>query len=127
VACAAEWGIPVNPDVIRAQREGCIGYALGVLYYSENLPSDGDQVLALAGLVSPESQAAVAVLAFGNRSTLPPRCALMRLKGWMGVGPKVNTWPGKRFRFIALDGEVEDRPLYAVSARLHNEAIWPYR
>jgi len=27
--------VPVNPDVIRAQMEGCIGFALGALYYSE--------------------------------------------------------------------------------------------
>jgi isoquinoline 1-oxidoreductase subunit beta len=27
--------VPVNPDVIRAQMEGCIGYGLSALYYSE--------------------------------------------------------------------------------------------
>jgi isoquinoline 1-oxidoreductase beta subunit len=35
VICAVDCGVPVNPDVIRAQMEGCIGFALGALYYSE--------------------------------------------------------------------------------------------
>jgi isoquinoline 1-oxidoreductase beta subunit len=35
VVCAVDCGVPVNPDVIRAQMEGCIGYGLGALYYSE--------------------------------------------------------------------------------------------
>ncbi len=35
VVCAIDCGVPVNPDVIRAQMEGCIGFALGALYYSE--------------------------------------------------------------------------------------------
>src|SRR5213078_573513 len=35
VICAIDCGVPVNPDVIRAQMEGCIGFALGALYYSE--------------------------------------------------------------------------------------------
>jgi len=35
VVCAVDCGIPVNPDVIRAQMEGCIGYGLSALYYSE--------------------------------------------------------------------------------------------
>jgi isoquinoline 1-oxidoreductase subunit beta len=35
VVCAIDCGVPVNPDVIRAQMEGCIGYGLGALYYSE--------------------------------------------------------------------------------------------
>src|SRR3984893_16569986 len=35
VVCAVDCGVPVNPDVIRAQMEGCIGFALGALYYSE--------------------------------------------------------------------------------------------
>ena len=34
VVCAVDCGVPVNPDVIRAQMEGCIGFALGALYYS---------------------------------------------------------------------------------------------
>ncbi len=35
VVCAVDCGIAVNPDVLRAQMEGCIGFALGALYYSE--------------------------------------------------------------------------------------------
>jgi len=35
VVCAVDCGVAVNPDVIRAQMEGCIGFALGALYYSE--------------------------------------------------------------------------------------------
>jgi isoquinoline 1-oxidoreductase beta subunit len=35
VVCAVDCGVPVNPDVIRAQMEGGIGFALGALYYSE--------------------------------------------------------------------------------------------
>jgi isoquinoline 1-oxidoreductase beta subunit len=35
VVCAVDCGVPVNPDVIRAQMEGCIGYGLSALYFSE--------------------------------------------------------------------------------------------
>ncbi len=35
VWCAVDCGIPVNPDVIRAQMEGGIGYALGHALYGE--------------------------------------------------------------------------------------------
>ena len=35
VVCAVDCGVAVNPDVIRAQMEGCIGFALGAMYYSE--------------------------------------------------------------------------------------------
>jgi isoquinoline 1-oxidoreductase beta subunit len=35
VVCAVDCGIAVNPDVIKAQMEGCIGFALGALYYGE--------------------------------------------------------------------------------------------
>ncbi len=35
VVCVVDCGVAVNPDVIRAQMEGCIGFALGALYYSE--------------------------------------------------------------------------------------------
>jgi isoquinoline 1-oxidoreductase beta subunit len=35
VVCAVDCGVPVNPDVIRAQMEGCIGFALGAMYYGE--------------------------------------------------------------------------------------------
>jgi len=35
VVCAVDCGVPVNPDVIRAQMEGCIGFGLTALYYSE--------------------------------------------------------------------------------------------
>ncbi len=35
VVCAVDCGVAVNPDVIRAQMEGGIGFALGALYYSE--------------------------------------------------------------------------------------------
>ena len=35
VFCAVDCGVAVNPDVIKAQMEGGIGFALGALYYSE--------------------------------------------------------------------------------------------
>jgi isoquinoline 1-oxidoreductase beta subunit len=35
VVCVVDCGVAVNPDVIRAQMEGCIGFGLGALYYSE--------------------------------------------------------------------------------------------
>jgi len=35
VVCAVDCGVAVNPDVIRAQMEGCIGFALGAMYYGE--------------------------------------------------------------------------------------------
>jgi isoquinoline 1-oxidoreductase beta subunit len=35
VVCAVDCGVAVNPDVIRAQMEGCIGFALGALYRGE--------------------------------------------------------------------------------------------
>jgi isoquinoline 1-oxidoreductase beta subunit len=35
VVCAVDCGLPVNPDVIRAQMEGGIGFALSALYYGE--------------------------------------------------------------------------------------------
>ena len=35
VWCAVDCGVAVNPNVIRAQMEGGIGFALGALYYSE--------------------------------------------------------------------------------------------
>ncbi|HWZ70019.1 MAG TPA: xanthine dehydrogenase family protein molybdopterin-binding subunit [Casimicrobiaceae bacterium] len=44
VVCAVDCGVPVNPDVIRAQMEGCIGYGLSALYYSEIELKDGRAV-----------------------------------------------------------------------------------
>jgi len=35
VVCAVDCGVAVNPDIIRAQMEGGIGYGLSALYYSE--------------------------------------------------------------------------------------------
>jgi len=35
VWCAVDCGVAVNPDVVRAQMEGGIGFALGAIYYSE--------------------------------------------------------------------------------------------
>jgi isoquinoline 1-oxidoreductase beta subunit len=35
VWCAVDCGVAVNPDIVRAQMEGGIGFALGALYYSE--------------------------------------------------------------------------------------------
>lgn len=35
VVCAVDCGVAINPDVIRAQMEGGIGFALGALYYGE--------------------------------------------------------------------------------------------
>ncbi len=54
VVCAVDCGVAVNPDVIRAQMEGCIGFALGAAYYSEielkagrPVPRNFDQYKAL--------------------------------------------------------------------------------
>ena len=44
VVCAVDCGVAVNPDVIRAQMEGCIGFALGALYYGEIELKDGRAV-----------------------------------------------------------------------------------
>ena len=42
VWCAVDCGIAINPDVIRAQMEGSIGYALGAALYGEvTLGPDG--------------------------------------------------------------------------------------
>jgi isoquinoline 1-oxidoreductase beta subunit len=35
VVCAVDCGVAVNPNVVRAQMEGCIGFALGTLYHGE--------------------------------------------------------------------------------------------
>jgi isoquinoline 1-oxidoreductase subunit beta len=35
VVCAIDCGVAVNPDVVKAQMEGCIGFGLGALYYGE--------------------------------------------------------------------------------------------
>jgi isoquinoline 1-oxidoreductase beta subunit len=35
VVCAVDCGVAVNPDIVRAQMEGCIGFALGAMYYGE--------------------------------------------------------------------------------------------
>src|SRR5438034_831811 len=35
VVCAVDCGVAVNPDVIRAQMEGGIGFAMSALYYGE--------------------------------------------------------------------------------------------
>lgn len=35
VVCAVDCGVAVNPDIVRAQMEGCIGYGLAALYYGE--------------------------------------------------------------------------------------------
>jgi isoquinoline 1-oxidoreductase beta subunit len=44
VVCAVDCGVAVNPDVIRAQMEGGIGYALGALYRGEVEIKDGAAV-----------------------------------------------------------------------------------
>jgi len=44
VVCAVDCGVAVNPDVIRAQMEGCIGYGLSALFYSEIDIKDGRPV-----------------------------------------------------------------------------------
>jgi isoquinoline 1-oxidoreductase beta subunit len=44
VWCAVDCGIPVNPDVIRAQMEGGIGYGLGAALFSEITMGPGGQV-----------------------------------------------------------------------------------
>jgi isoquinoline 1-oxidoreductase beta subunit len=41
VVCAVDCGVAVNPDVVRAQMEGGIGFALGALYYGEIDIKDG--------------------------------------------------------------------------------------
>jgi isoquinoline 1-oxidoreductase beta subunit len=41
VVCAVDCGIPVNPDVIRAQMEGGIGFALAAALYGQITLKDG--------------------------------------------------------------------------------------
>ncbi|MXN65125.1 molybdopterin-dependent oxidoreductase [Stappia sp. GBMRC 2046] len=42
VTCAADCGIPVNPDNIRAQVEGAVGYGLGAILRNEITLTDGE-------------------------------------------------------------------------------------
>jgi isoquinoline 1-oxidoreductase beta subunit len=44
VVCAVDCGLAVNPDVVRAQMEGGIGFALGALYHNEIDIKDGRPV-----------------------------------------------------------------------------------
>jgi isoquinoline 1-oxidoreductase beta subunit len=44
VVCAVDCGVAVNPDIVRAQMEGCIGFALGTLYRGEIDIRDGAPV-----------------------------------------------------------------------------------
>lgn len=44
VWCAIDCGIAVNPDIIRAQMEGGIGYALGTILFSEITLEEGGSV-----------------------------------------------------------------------------------
>ncbi len=41
VVCAVDCGIAVNPDVVRAQMEGGIGFGLGAALYGRDLPRQG--------------------------------------------------------------------------------------
>ncbi|MFN3500252.1 MAG: molybdopterin cofactor-binding domain-containing protein, partial [Pannonibacter indicus] len=42
VVCAVDCGIPINPDNIRAQVEGAIGYGLGAVLRNEITLTDGE-------------------------------------------------------------------------------------
>ncbi|WP_165856456.1 xanthine dehydrogenase family protein molybdopterin-binding subunit [Marinobacter sp. JSM 1782161] len=42
--CAVDCGVPVNPDVIRAQMEGGIGYGIGAVLYDAITLGDGGRV-----------------------------------------------------------------------------------
>jgi isoquinoline 1-oxidoreductase beta subunit len=44
VWCAVDCGVPVNPDVIRAQMEGGIGYALSAALFNEITLEEGGKV-----------------------------------------------------------------------------------
>jgi len=46
VWCAVDCGVAVNPDIIRAQMEGGIGFALGHILYAEQTLDDGMPVAA---------------------------------------------------------------------------------
>ena len=41
VVCAVDCGVPINPDIIRAQVEGGIGYGLGAILKGEITLDDG--------------------------------------------------------------------------------------
>jgi isoquinoline 1-oxidoreductase beta subunit len=41
VVCAVDCGVPVNPDQIRAQMEGGIGFGLGAILHSQITLTDG--------------------------------------------------------------------------------------
>lgn len=45
VWCAVDCGIPINPNVIKAQMEGGIGYGLGAALYDEITLQDGGEVM----------------------------------------------------------------------------------
>src|ERR1700730_10414213 len=59
-------------------------------------------------LLPPKASPLLQSSRLANRSTLPPRCALRRFNGWIVVGPNVNGWRGKRFRFMAATLVAED-------------------
>lgn len=44
VWCAVDCGVAVNPNVIRAQMEGGIGYGLGTILYDEITLGEGGEV-----------------------------------------------------------------------------------
>jgi isoquinoline 1-oxidoreductase beta subunit len=46
VWCAVDCGVPVNPDVIRAQMEGGIGFGLGHVLFAEVALEDGRPIPA---------------------------------------------------------------------------------
>ena len=45
VWCAVDCGVAVNPNIIRAQMEGGIGYGLGAILYDEITLGDGGRVV----------------------------------------------------------------------------------
>jgi len=52
--------------------------------------ASGIRYSSLRVLLPPNARPLLQSSRFAYSSTLPPRCALRRLSGWMGVGPNVS-------------------------------------
>src|SRR5882762_761613 len=69
--------------------------------------ASGIRYSSLRVLLPPKAKPLLQSSRLAYRSTLPPRCALRRFKGWIGVGPNVSRQRGKRFRFMAVALRIE--------------------
>lgn len=112
VVCAVDCGLAVNPDVVRAQMEGGIGFALGALYYGEielrggravQRNFDGYRSLRLHEMprvevhIVPSPEAPTGV---GEPGVPPLAPAVVNAMARLGV-PRVRRLPLSRGHFVA--------------------------